>query len=210
MFSKKLIVLSSLVTLSPIILGLILYQYLPEKIPTHFDLTGQADGFSTKLEGVMALPLIILGIHLITLFIGTKKPIITQKGSALYLFYWLLPSLCLGVQTGILLTSVGFVNRNLFNPIAGLACLLIVLGLLTPYLKQNPIMGIRLPWTLADEDNWAKTHRFTGRIWLVGGSFLFGLSYFKADVQNVVMVVLGAMLVVPIVYSYLLNRAEKR
>ncbi|WP_269760902.1 DUF1648 domain-containing protein [Streptococcus dysgalactiae] len=60
MLSKKLTVLSSLVTLSPIILGLILLQYLPEKIPTHFDLTGQADGFSTKLEGIMALPLIIV------------------------------------------------------------------------------------------------------------------------------------------------------
>lgn len=55
-----------------------------------------------------------------------------------------------------------------------------------------------------------KTHRFAGRIWLVGGSFLFALSYFKADVQSAVIVVLGAMLVVPIVYSYLLNRAEKK
>ncbi|MDV5976558.1 UNVERIFIED_CONTAM: SdpI family protein [Streptococcus canis] len=207
MLSKKLIVLSSLVTLSPIILGLILWQYLPEKIPTHFDLTGQADGFSTKLEGIMALPLIILGIHLITLFIGTKKPIITQKGPALYLIYWLLPSLCLVVQTGILLTSAGFVNRNLFNPIAGLACLFIALGFLLPYLKQNPIMGIRLPWTLADEDNWAKTHRFAGRVWLVCGGLLFLVSYMTTNSQNLVIGLLCSMVVLPVLYSYLLTKS---
>lgn len=36
-------------------------------------------------------------------------------------------------------------------------------------IRQNYTVGIRLPWTLSSEDNWDKTHRLAGKLWIVGG-----------------------------------------
>ena len=58
------------------------------------------------------------------------------------------------------------------------------MGNYMPKLKVNHTVGIRLPWTLQSEDNWHKTHRLAGKLWVLGGLILlleaglqFALSY---------------------------------
>ncbi|WP_430767521.1 SdpI family protein [Streptococcus canis] len=68
-------------------------------------------------------------------------------------------------------------------------------------------MGICLPWPLADEDNWAKTHRFAGRVWLVCGGILFLVNYMTTNSQNLVIGLLCSMVVLLVLYSYLLTKS---
>lgn len=56
-----------------------------------------------------------------------------------------------------------------------MALLFIALGLVMPRLRRNPVIGIRTPWTLTNDENWARTHRVAGYS-MVGGGLLGGLT----------------------------------
>ncbi len=87
----------------------------------------------------------------------------------------------------------------------------IALGNYLPKTGQNHTVGIRVPWTLADEENWNATHRFGGRVWVVGGFLTMIGSFLPGALGH--RVVPAALLVValaPIVYSYLYHRRQRK
>ena len=51
----------------------------------------------------------------------------------------------------------------------GTSLLFIVIGNYLPKIKQNNTIGIRVVWTLQDEENWNATHSFSGIIWGTSG-----------------------------------------
>jgi uncharacterized membrane protein len=71
-------------------------------------------------------------------------------------------------------------------------------------IRQNYFIGIKVPWTLNNEENWNKTHRMAGKLWVVGGiAGIICIMIFK----NIGFVFTGIMIpivLIPIVYSYLL------
>lgn len=71
---KKLIIATTLITLLPIILGLILWNQLPDTIATHWGADGQADGWSSKTFAIIGLPLILTAIHLFTVLFTLNDP----------------------------------------------------------------------------------------------------------------------------------------
>ena len=60
---KKLLLLTSMVILFPILWGLIIWPQLPNQIPIHFNLAGQANNFQSKPLAVFGLPLFLLLVH---------------------------------------------------------------------------------------------------------------------------------------------------
>ena len=69
-------------------------------------------------------------------------------------------------------------------------------------MKQTYTLGIKLPWTLNDEENWNHTHRMAGWLWMIGG-VLFMLLIFVEDMDIWLMIVLmSVMAIVPIIYSF--------
>lgn len=81
---------------------------------------------------------------------------------------------------------------------------LAVIGNYLPKCKQNYTIGIKIPWTLNSEENWNRTHRFAGRIWLVCGLVIM-LTGFIGGFWIFLGVVL-VMVLAPFIYSYLLHR----
>ena len=57
--NKSKVIITSIVTVFPMVIGFLLWNRLPEKIATHFGSEG-ADGWSTKLFAVAIFPLILL------------------------------------------------------------------------------------------------------------------------------------------------------
>ena len=84
--------------------------------------------------------------------------------------------------------------------------LFVVIGNYLPKTKQSYTMGIKLPWTLASEENWNRTHRLAGFLWVLGGAAFIALTLLNAWNLWVFMTVLVVMVFVPTVYSYLLYR----
>ena len=100
-----------------------------------------------------------------------------------------------------------------FNAIS-LMCILLgfmflVIGNYLPKCKQNFTIGIKLTWTLANEENWNATHRFGGKVWFVGGLLMLLCCPLPLKLIIIVMsVVILAMVMVPTVYSYLYYRKQ--
>ena len=56
----KVLIITSIVILLPILAGLILWNQLPEQIPTHWNAAGEIDGWSSKPFAIFGLPAIML------------------------------------------------------------------------------------------------------------------------------------------------------
>jgi len=161
-----------LLILFSIVLGIYVYPMLPDQVPTHWNFNGEIDGYSSKTFGAIGLPLIILGTYILFLvlpIIDPKKENY-QKFTRTYLilkyvlviFFFLLYIATIGV-------SLGYpVNINRIVPM-GIAILFLLLGNYLSTVRHNYFMGIRTPWTLANEQVWTKTHRIGGKLWVFSG-----------------------------------------
>jgi uncharacterized membrane protein len=85
-----------------------------------------------------------------------------------------------------------------------LGAFFVLLGLILPRVRKNPWIGIRTPWTLASDENWARTHRFAGYTMVLGGGAAIVAAIAGAPVLSLVFILAGA--IVPVFYSWRLAR----
>lgn len=200
---KKTLIISSLLILFPILIGLLLWNQLPEQIATHFNSAGQPDDYSPKLFAVAGLPLFLLFAHWIgisAIFADPRKNNISGKSFGL--FVWVIPItsliMCSATYFNALGISIDFLKLSFL--LGGI--LFILIGNYLPKCAPNYSIGFKLPWTLEDEENWAKTHRLAGYIWLVLGLFMI-IGCFM-EWYWIFFAVLCVGVIVPTVYSYTL------
>jgi len=206
MKNKKTLVITSLICLLPIIVGALVYKRLPEMIATHFDLNGNPDGWSSRAFAVFGLPAILLAVNLLLPFMLRADPKHENMSGALVnITIWTIPVLsllCSGLTLGRALGYDVRIERVL--PVF-MGVLFILIGNYLPKTKQSYTMGIKLPWTLASEENWNRTHRLAGFLWVLGGIYFIVVSFIGWSVPAFV-IPLAVMVLVPMVYSYLLYR----
>ena len=91
---------------------------------------------------------------------------------------------------------------KLLLPLVGL--LFAVMGWFFPKLSQNYYAGFKLPWTLANEENWKATHNYAGKFWLYGGILQMILGFLLPGIWSFVsfFVIMIPMVLAPIVFSY--------
>jgi uncharacterized membrane protein len=161
-----------------------------------------------KTSGVVVLPL-LMGVLALLLSV---LPRVSPKGFEMDSFtraYYLMTSAIIGllalVQGLILATGAGIaVDVKRWVP-AAMGGLFIVIGNLLSKTKKNFFVGIRTPWTLANDEVWSRTHRFGGRVFVVVGALLIVIAALHGSIMSVVV---GAVLagLIPSVYSYLQYR----
>ena len=212
---KLTLVATNLVLLLPIAAGLILWSQIPDRVPTHFNLHGEPDGWCGKSLGVVGFPLIILasnlfvqGALLVALWSASlsakKKENLNSVSLIVNISLWILPIIFLLVQ-GMVLSSALGKSVNCFWLIPMIAgAVFVIFGNYMPKCRQNPVVGIRLPWTLVDEDNWAYTHRVGGWAWTVGGLLVMFFAFLEWLIACISVFVV--MNVIPVAASYLYSR----
>lgn len=168
-----LLLLSSCIILIQTLAGVILWDRLPDRIATHFGFNNEPDGWSSKAFAVFGMPLILLALHWISLLGSNAQQIYGKKIRRFVIMIvpavsLLMAVICYGYALGIPL-NVG----RVVMPFIGV--LLVVTGNYMPKVRRNPTMGIRLPWTLGDDENWHKTHRFAAPVWVLCGLILIVL-----------------------------------
>ena len=94
---------------------------------------------------------------------------------------------------------------------SGVGLLFAVIGNYMPNLKPNYFAGLRLPWTLENEDNWRKTHRLAGKLFFSGGLILAIICLFTSPIASIIIFFAGTMIItiIPCVYSYKLYKRQK-
>lgn len=76
----------------------------------------------------------------------------------------------------------------------------VVLGLVLPRVRRNPFVGVRTAWTLASDENWARTHRFSSDAFCLGGLVAIAAALAHAPAVAITAVLVSAM--APLVYSF--------
>ena len=201
---KKRIIISSIITLLPILAGLILWNRLPDTIATHFGNDNVANGWSSKPFVVFAMPLLLLGLHLFILFVTMNDPKRKNISEKMFGFLiWFVPVLSVFIFSITYCNALGM-NVNIgmaVNIIVGIVFL--VIGNYLPKCKQNYTAGIRLPWTLNSTENWNRTHRLAGWLFMLGGILFFLNAFLQWSGMFFVIIVIALL---PEVYSFLLYK----
>lgn len=208
MKNKKFLFWSSVVILLPCIVGLLMWNQLPEKMPTHWGVDGQIDGWSGKGFAIFGVPLILLAFQWICLWV-TRLDKSNQSGSnekVLGIVLCIFPALSLLVSFGMYRSAMGLeFGVDTFVP--GLIGLMfLIIGNYLPKCRQNSTLGIKLPWTFASEENWNKTHRLGGKVWTVCGIGML-VNILVGQVWLMLVCIFSAVLI-PTVYSWLLYRKQ--
>ena len=201
----KLLLVTSIIILLPIVAGVVLWNQLPEQVPIHWNANGEIDGWSSKIFFVFGMPAIMLALQwLCTLGTGADPKKANHPEKILQLVLWIIPVLNTVLSVITYGAALGQqVRMEVVVPVL-LGLLLAIVGNYLPKCKQNYTIGIKIPWTLNSEENWNKTHRFAGWLWTVCGIVIM-LTGFVGGFWIFFGVAL-IMVLTPCIYSYMLHR----
>jgi len=207
--NKLKTVISTILILLPILVGVILWDKLPEVMATHFGPNNEPDGFSSKAFAVFGIPLIMAALHLFCLFMTGLDPKNKNIGKKpLSIVFYIVPAVTLTVMSATYAISLGVKLNIGFICCLLVGIMLIVVGNILPKAKQNYTFGIKIPWTLNDEENWNKTHRLAGFLYVIAGAIML----LTAFLQNpyILLVVLVIAVVIPVGYSYIYYKKHQK
>lgn len=210
--AKWQIIGAAVVLLLPILAGLLLWNKLPDTMITHWGGDGAADGTASKAFAVFVPNIIMIALYLVCI-LGTAadRGNRNQNKKAMGLILWIVPAISVFVNAIIYSIALGKTwSLELMMPLL-FGLLFVVLGNVMPKITQNRTLGIKITWTLYNEENWNKTHRFAGKLWVGGGIVIMLTAFLPVDVMVIVAVaVLLVMIAGPVIYSYRLYRHHQK
>ena len=195
---------------------------MPETVPTHWGVDGTADGWDSKGSTIfmgVVMPFLILALLFAVPHFDPRgesfnrfKGIYQGFSAAFTVFMvvvaWITPLTALGFLPTAGGPGVNVVVFGFFG------LLLVGLGVAMPHIEPNYTFGVRVPWTLADPENWRRTHRFAGPVFVVMGVATLASALLASTAPELTLVVLlvallgGTALVA--LYSFLFWRGVIR
>lgn len=201
----KTMILTSIIILSPILIGLLLWDKLPEQVATHFGANGVADGWSPKGVAVFALPFFLLLVHWFCMAFTSVDPKNQNfSDKVIMLVMWICPVVSIvGNGATYLYALDNTVNTVPFAMLL-VGSAFIVIGNYMPKMKQSYTIGIKIPWTLNSEENWYRTHRLAGYLYLFAGIATIIGGFVQQFWLFIIAMILSTL--VPVVYSFILYK----
>ena len=192
--NKWKMIFSSIVILLPALLGLIFREQF----------SGLPGGQAGLIKPLFIMPLVFLVFQWVCALVSAKDVSGAEQNEKVFnIVIWIIPVLTWFVS-GVIYAAA----RGKALEIGQYSCLLFgvlfaVLGNYLPKFKQSFTAGIKIKWTLANEENWYATHRLAGKIWTVCGLLVMICAFLPMPWCFVVMFPLMLVsCVVPVVYSY--------
>jgi uncharacterized membrane protein len=175
------------------------YPKLPEMVPIHWGINGEPDREASRLFAVGFVPAVMIfvyGLIKIMYFIAPpKKNAQAMKKSVDIILSTTLLTIFI-VHCLLIANGLGYnVNMSLVGPLVT-GIVFIVIGNYLPRFKQNYVAGIRLPWTLNNEEVWNRTHRFSSRVFFIGGFLILASALLPTLMQTIVFVALTVIICV--------------
>jgi uncharacterized membrane protein len=186
---------------------------LPNRIPTHWNIRGEVDGYGGKWT-LYIMPIMTTGMLALFYFLPALSPksfeVDTSRPTYLYIMV-----LVVGLFTymqGVLLYTVyqTMAKQPSFDIgrafIAGMFLFFGLMGNVIGKVRKNFYIGIRVPWTLASDRVWNDTHRMAAWLWVGAGvlGFLWIVLGWSIVVAIALLVVAG---LIPVVYSFIHYKA---
>ena len=135
-----------------------------------------------------------------------------QSSKVIGMVIWMIPVTALIYNGMARLISMDADSENLFMAVIyfGTGLLFMIIGNYLPKVKQNNTIGIRVVWTLQDEENWSATHRFSGKLWMASGILCMLCGLFEESMAALVLYIVSIMAaaIISILYSYLFYKKK--
>lgn len=193
----------------------VLYSRLPEQIPTHWSISGEANAYTAKPWGAYMAPVVATGIYIMLLLmphIDPRRANYFRFPGAYRAFRFILVLFFAGLHAISLSTALAAPLPMQRVSLCGMGLLFMLLGNNMGKIRPNYFIGIRTPWTLASDTVWQSTHRLAGRLW-VGGGLVAVLAAFLLPTPANAIIGIGAIgvgSVWSVVHSYLAWRRTVR
>lgn len=215
MSTRTTLIVSLVLIVAATLVGILLWNQLPEQMASHWDVNDQVNGYMPKFWGLFLMPLVTLGMLALFLVIPEIDPLkanIAQFREAFNLFIALIIGFMIYVHGLTLAWSLGYHNFKMSTamlPFMGL--LFIAIGFMLRKAKRNFFIGIRTPWTLSSDRVWDETHRLGAILFMASGVLAVIGGFFGGMVAFWMLFVplIGSTLFL-LVYSYVLYRRETK
>ena len=204
--NKKTLIIASIVILLPVLIGIVLWNRLPDRMAIHFGMNNEADGFSSRAVAVFGLPLFLLAVEWLCAAVMANDPKKQNISPKMFSFsLWIAPVISLITAAAMYSFNLGYQVNFTFAVELMLGVLFIIIGNYLPKARQNYTMGIKIPWTLANEENWNLTHRLAGYLWVIGGVLMVIVSLTGTGGAGWLILIVALTVLIPCIYSYWLH-----
>lgn len=202
--NKWKLLVSSCIILLPVIFGLIYWNQLPEQMITHWNANWEPDGWSDRRFAVLGLPMFILFAHWFCVLCTSKDPKNQEQSNKIFgVILWICPVTSLITSAVIYAAAFEKAIKPHMLVFLFVGLFFLVIGNYLPKCKQNYTIGIRVKWAMENEENWNATHRFSGKVWAIGGVLMMGCAFLPEDLSLYIFIVLIAVLsILSVGYSY--------
>ncbi|MDB4934651.1 MAG: hypothetical protein JWP87_1623 [Labilithrix sp.] len=188
------------------------YERLPERMATHFDLAGNPNGWMPRAMGAWFAPVFGLGLWAFIRFLPAILPKSDRRrlGDSSAPLVAAMTAMFMAAVHVLVLYVALVPGASLARAIwIVLGALYVALGLVIPRVKRNAIIGIRTPWSLTSDENWARTQRVGGYAMVIGGLAAAAFGVLGGPTGGIVAI--AALIVsalIPAGYSLVLARRQ--
>ena len=211
LFNKKL-TKTWIVALIMLIVAIVGILIMPDIIPTHFGPSGEQDGWGTKYTVLMfpAITILVAVLAVPMMRLDPKEENYGRFEKYYYNFFFGFSLFFFAMEVINIVIAMGIdVNMGTIMSIA-VGVLMIFLGNMLPKIKQNFYFGIKTAWTLADEENWFKTHRLAGKTFVFGGIVIALGTFVPGEGKAwLLLAVVLVMVAIPLIYSAVLHMKRR-
>jgi uncharacterized membrane protein len=188
------------------------YPSLPSVVPIHWDAHGHVNGWGPKwslfLYGPGGMLLIVLMFVALPWLSPKKFEVDSFRATYLYIMIVMVAMMAY-INLLVVISGLG-VMTDVSRAVEGGICLLIaLLGNVLGKVRRNFFVGIRTPWTIANERVWNVTHRFAAKTFFAGGLLGLAAVIARAPFWLPLTAILIAALV-PAAYSLVVYKQMER
>lgn len=189
-----------------VVISIVAYPKLPDQVPTHWDVSGDVNGWSSRFWGAWILPLIMAIVWLIMRAIPHIDPRKANYAKFEDMYDWLviLVIVFMLVMHGVVImsaTGTPIPMQRVVMPAVGI--FIAIMGLLLPRVHPNWFVGIRTPWTLTSDLSWERTHKIGGALFVALGLLMIATTILAPTTAIWVLVIAAAGVVIFLfAYSY--------
>jgi uncharacterized membrane protein len=209
MTRKATLLLGLVLVLVAVVFSAWAYPSMAGRVPTHWDLAGNVNGYSSRLTAVSIMPIVMAVMWLLILVLPAISPRgyrLEGSAGAFYGSMLAVLAMMLVVHFVTLRASMGASAPPRILIIAPIGVLLAVLGSFMGKLKKNFFIGVRTPWTLASDEVWLRTNKFAGQLLIAGGIVIVAASFVPSATIPALIGVIAIVTIAAIGYSYVLYR----
>lgn len=197
-----------------LITWIISFSFLPNEIAMQYNDDGSVSWSINKFLGALIFMGIVTFIYVYYLILSILDPKKRNYKSFTSTYSLIVTTVLIIVYFAeilIIVSNIGITMKPdiVINLI--LALLFIVIGNYFQKLRTNWFIGLRTPWTLSNEKNWKKTHRFTGRIYIILGLIFIIFTFLSVPTNWLVLILLVLFAsVIPFIYSFIIYQRDNQ